>query len=102
MPRTPTAAIDTRTIKIDCNTALDFGTYTFTFKGDKKVPARFTFVYQYQDGQWLIEHHHSSMMPEKIIEAKNVHSKILKHHHQKYNTTTVPAKEKSIVNFHDH
>ncbi len=27
------------------------------------VPARYTFVYENRDGEWLIAHHHSSLMP---------------------------------------
>jgi hypothetical protein len=26
------------------------------------VPARYTFVYENRDGEWLIAHHHSSLM----------------------------------------
>ena len=33
--------------------------------GDK-VKARYTFIYVYEDNQWKIAHHHSSVMPEGI------------------------------------
>ena len=35
------------------------------FVGGKSehVPARYTFVYENRDGEWLIAHHHSSLMP---------------------------------------
>lgn len=65
LQKDPQGKIDTSTIKIGCNTALDVGTYTFTLKGGKKVAARYSFAYEYEDGKWLIEHHHSSAMPEK-------------------------------------
>ena len=61
--------INKRIIRIGCNFALDAGTYTFTPKGDQpgsttQVPARYTFLYEPREGQWLIAHHHSSTMPE--------------------------------------
>jgi hypothetical protein len=37
--------------------------------GDK-VLARYSFVYVYENGQWKIAHHHSSVMPEGLL-AKN-------------------------------
>jgi len=45
--------------------ATDTGIYEFTMgsTGDK-VKARYSYVYTYEDGQWKIAHHHSSMMPE--------------------------------------
>ena len=63
----PSGVIDTRTIKVGCNIAQDVGTYTFSLKGGKKVSARYTYVYQFKDGKWLIAHHHSSAMPETNI-----------------------------------
>jgi len=61
---TPQGKIDSRIVKIGCNIAQDVGTYTFTLKGGKKVHARYTYVYEFQNGNWLIAHHHSSAMPE--------------------------------------
>ena len=62
----PQGVIDSRTIKIGCNTAIDTGLYTFTFgKTGDKVAARYTYTYQWNGKRWLITSHHSSAMPEK-------------------------------------
>jgi uncharacterized protein (TIGR02246 family) len=60
----PQGKIDRRIIKIGCNVAQDVGTYTFKFKDGKQVHARYTYVYEFENGKWLIAHHHSSAMPE--------------------------------------
>ncbi|MEM8778009.1 MAG: SgcJ/EcaC family oxidoreductase [Cyanobacteria bacterium P01_G01_bin.49] len=64
----PHGVIDFRVIKIGCNAASDTGLYTFTLyekNGEvRKVAARYSYVYAYRNGTWLIEHHHSSAMPE--------------------------------------
>ncbi len=61
----PQGSIDSRVIKIGCNVAQDVGTYTFKFSDGKTVHARYTYVYEWQNGKWLIAHHHSSAMPER-------------------------------------
>jgi uncharacterized protein (TIGR02246 family) len=64
----PRGRIDTRTVQLGCNLALDTGTYTFSVMGPSgalsEVAARYTFVYAFRDGDWKIAHHHSSAMPE--------------------------------------
>mgnify|MGYP006283367143 FL=1 len=62
----PVGTINTRNVKIGCNKLTDAGTYTFRVtdeSGTKEVPARYTFVYEKRGNDWLIVHHHSSMMP---------------------------------------
>lgn len=61
----PVGKIDSRTIEIDCNTALDAGLYTFTFGDGSQVKARYTYTYKWDGKNWLITSHHSSAMPEK-------------------------------------
>jgi len=69
LERNPKGTINTRTIHIGCNTAYDVGTYTFTLSGKapgttEAVKARYSYIYELRNGQWLIVHHHSSAMPE--------------------------------------
>jgi uncharacterized protein (TIGR02246 family) len=61
----PVGKIDSRTIEIDCNSAIDTGLYTFTFNDGTAVKARYTFTYKWNGKNWLITSHHSSAMPEK-------------------------------------
>ncbi|EON12306.1 hypothetical protein C266_19061 [Pandoraea sp. SD6-2] len=61
----PVGAIDSRSIEIDCNSAIDAGLYTFKFADGSEVKARYTFTYKWNGKQWLISSHHSSAMPEK-------------------------------------
>lgn len=70
----PQGKIDSRTIKLGCNTATDMGIYTFNVKDNgqsKRIQARYTFQYAYENGKWVIEHHHSSAMPENNDAVKH-------------------------------
>ena len=65
----PVARIDESAIRLGCDAAARFGTWTIDLTdprtGEKSVvPARFTFIYRFEDGRWLIDHLHSSKMPE--------------------------------------
>ena len=78
LKKQPSGVIDeaTRTIRIGCNMAFDAGLYTFTYARCPQPPeptdpncaptkARYTYVYKYyDDGGWLIAHHHSSKQPK--------------------------------------
>lgn len=62
----PAGKVDSGTIEIGCNTAVDAGLYTFTFgTTGAQVKARYTYTYKWDGKQWLITSHHSSAMPEK-------------------------------------
>ena len=65
----PIAKINTSTVWVDCNTASRVGTWTIALtdpKTHKKsdVHARYSFLYEFEQGQWRIKHLHSSLMPE--------------------------------------
>lgn len=66
LAKKPVGRIDSGTIEIGCNTAVDAGLYTFTFgTSDPPVKARYTYTYKWDGTYWLITSHHSSGMPEK-------------------------------------
>lgn len=49
------------------NAAIHAGIYRFEFQnetGAQSLPARFTFVYTREGGEWKILHHHSSQLPD--------------------------------------
>lgn len=85
LARAPRGRIDSRTIRLGCNSALDAGTYSFLLRDPADaagagregwVKARYSFVYTFNpgagagagdgpgQGEWLILHHHSSLQPQ--------------------------------------
>lgn len=55
----------------------DVGTYEFEMGSDgSKVKARYSFVYVFEDGEWKISHHHSSAMPEGLLDAAEKLAKV--------------------------
>jgi uncharacterized protein (TIGR02246 family) len=67
LEKQPAGRIDQRWITIGCNVAWDVGLYTFRLLDHgvaRHVAARYSFVYRYENGAWLIAHHHSSVLPE--------------------------------------
>ncbi|EJF30324.1 SgcJ/EcaC family oxidoreductase [Enterobacter sp. Ap-916] len=64
LAKKPVGKIDSRTVRIGCNKAIDVGTYTFTFEDKTTVSARYTFTYAWDGSDWKISSHHSSAMPE--------------------------------------
>ena len=65
LKKKPSGTIDSRTVMVDCNTAVDAGIYTFKFGDGSTVQARYTYTYKWDGKEWLITSHHSSAMPEK-------------------------------------
>ncbi len=69
LKNSPVGTINTSMIKIDCRSAARLGTWTVTLTNPETgaksdVKARYSFLYRYVDGDWKIDHLHSSMMPE--------------------------------------
>jgi uncharacterized protein (TIGR02246 family) len=65
----PVGTINSSSVKLGCNNAARLGTWTVTLTDAKTgvktdVKARYSFIYRIEDGQWKIDHLHSSMMPE--------------------------------------
>ena len=61
----PQGEIESGNIIIGTNWAQDAGIYEFTMGATgAKVKGRYTFVYVFEDGEWKISQHHSSVMPE--------------------------------------
>eukprot|EP00578_Thalassiosira_sp_NH16_P016049 CAMPEP_0181116936 /NCGR_PEP_ID=MMETSP1071-20121207/22221_1 /TAXON_ID=35127 /ORGANISM="Thalassiosira sp., Strain NH16" /LENGTH=533 /DNA_ID=CAMNT_0023201223 /DNA_START=67 /DNA_END=1668 /DNA_ORIENTATION=+ len=61
----PNGEIESGKIIIGTNWAQDAGIYEFTMgTTGAKVKGRYTFVYIFEDGEWKISQHHSSVMPE--------------------------------------
>jgi len=51
---------------LDEDNAIISGLYTFSFEQDGKtveIPARYSFVYEKENGKWMILEHHSSKVP---------------------------------------
>lgn len=63
----PQGEIESGNIIVGTNWAQDAGIYEFTMGATgAKVKGRYTFVYVFEDGEWKISQHHSSVMPEGL------------------------------------
>ncbi len=56
--------LDEANVQVYDDVAINSGLYTFAFRDDPSIQARFTFAYERINGRWLIVAHHSSAMPE--------------------------------------
>ena len=65
LSKKPAGTIDRRVVRVECNSALDAGLYTFRFGDGSTVKARYTYTYAWDGKDWLITSHHSSALPEK-------------------------------------
>ena len=73
LQKKPSGTIVEGKITKGVNWAQDCGIYEFSMGADgSKVKARYTFVYVFEDGEWRIAHHHSSVMPEGITIAEPI------------------------------
>merc|ERR1712157_163702 len=68
LKKQPQGTIKESYVTIGDNWCQDTGIYEFTMgaTGDK-VAGRYSFIYVYEDDQWKIAHHHSSVMPEAFL-----------------------------------
>jgi uncharacterized protein (TIGR02246 family) len=70
LTKKPQGVILDSNVFIGNNWAQDAGIYKFTLGATgQKVKARYSFIYVFEDGEWMIQHHHSSVMPEGIPAA---------------------------------
>ena len=60
----PSCVVDESNVRVFGELAINSGIYSFTFKDQSLVQARFTFVYRFNGKRWVIVEHHSSRMPE--------------------------------------
>ena len=73
LTKKPQGEILESNVKIGHNYCQDCGIYEFTFgTTGQKVKGRYSFVYTYEDNDWKIAHHHSSVMPEGIVLAEPI------------------------------
>jgi uncharacterized protein (TIGR02246 family) len=71
--RKPQGTILESNVLIGANWAQDAGIYEFSMGADgSKVKGRYTFIYVFEDGEWKISHHHSSVMPEGIVTGQTI------------------------------
>ncbi|AXM95407.1 SgcJ/EcaC family oxidoreductase [Pseudomonas plecoglossicida] len=60
----PSGKLDSHHFQAACDTAILAGLYTFDLAASgKQVAARYSFIYRWNGQQWLISHHHSSLLP---------------------------------------
>lgn len=70
LKKSPVGHIDTSTVRIGCNMAARMGNWSFTLTDPAThktsvAHARYSFVYTYERGGWMIAHLHSSVMPKE-------------------------------------
>ena len=68
MKKKPFGEIKESNVRIFGDLAINSGVYTFQLTDDSgdrsEAWVRFTYAYRFQDGEWRIVEHHSSLMPE--------------------------------------
>ena len=64
----------------------------------KKVKGRYTYVYVYEDGEWKINHHHSSVLPEGIVTAQPITEKEVRGLFNLWNDALATLDPKKVAN----
>jgi len=99
LTKKPQGTILDGNIRIGDNWAQDAGIYEFTMGVDgSKVKARYSFVYVYEDGQWKIAHHHSSIMPEGIAVGQPITEDEVKNLFSLWNNALASLDSKQVAN----
>jgi len=76
LTKKPQGEILESNVMIGHNWCQDAGIYEFTFGATgQKVKGRYSFIYVWEDGEWKIAHHHSSVMPEGIAVGEPITDK---------------------------
>jgi uncharacterized protein (TIGR02246 family) len=74
MKRGDTVAFDhDDAVRVSSNIGIETGYYHFNIDPNGKPDvwvARYTFVFEKKDGNWMILHHHSSRVPNLVLRAK--------------------------------
>lgn len=85
-------------IRVGSDWAQDCGIYEFTMgaTGDK-VKARYTYTYVYEDKQWKIAHHHSSVMPENLFISKEINMEEVRGLFQLWNSALATLDSKAVA-----
>jgi hypothetical protein len=90
--------LDSR-VTIGHNWCQDAGIYEFTMGATgKKVKGRYSFVYVWEDGEWKINHHHSSVMPEGIVVAEPITEKEVRGLFNLWNDALATKDPKKVAN----
>ena len=68
--RHPQGQVNMRSIMVGCNLASDIGTYTYRLTGQRKgtrvaIGGRYSTLYEYRDGPWLIVQQHTSAIADQ-------------------------------------
>ena len=69
LEKSPVGHIDSSRVRTGCNMVARMGNWTFTLTDaathkTSEAHARYTFIYAYEHGHWMIAHLHSSLMPQ--------------------------------------
>jgi len=98
LKKKPQGTILESNVQIGHNWCQDAGIYEFTMGADgTKVKARYSFVYTFEDGEWKIAHHHSSVMPENIVMAKDISEEEVKGLFGKWNDALATGNPRKVA-----
>ena len=98
LKKKPQGKILESNVLIGTNWCQDTGIYEFTMGADgTSVKGRYSFVYVYEDGQWKISHHHSSVMPEGIASGPTLKDQEVKDLFQLWNNALATGDSTTVA-----